>query len=80
VPTELELHTLDTDVFHVTSGAGTFVAAGTGVGMKQTTPTELRGASIEGGTTYELSKGDVMIVPTEFPIGSRRFQQPHSFT
>lgn len=66
-PTEVEIHTLDTDIFYVTSGSATFVAGGTSADAKQTTPTELRGKSIEGATTYQLNPGDAMIVPRGIP-------------
>lgn len=66
-PTEVEIHTLDTDIFYVTSGTATFIAGGTAVDAKQTSPTELRGKSINGATTYNLSKGDVMVVPRGIP-------------
>jgi mannose-6-phosphate isomerase-like protein (cupin superfamily) len=66
-PTEVEIHTLDTDIFYVTSGSAVFVAGGTSPDAKQTTPTELRGKSIEGATSYELNPGDAMIVPHGVP-------------
>ena len=66
-PTQVEIHTLDTDIFYVTSGTATFIAGGTGVDMKPTSATELRGTSINGGTIYHLSKGDVMAVPPGIP-------------
>ena len=66
-PTEVEIHTLDTDIFYVTSGTATFVAGGTTPDAKQISPTELRGKTINGATTYTLSPGDVMVVPRGIP-------------
>jgi quercetin dioxygenase-like cupin family protein len=66
-PTQVEVHTEDTDIFYVTSGAATFIAGGTGVNMKESSSGELRGTSINGGTTYHLTKGDVMMVPKGIP-------------
>jgi len=66
-PTQVEVHTMDTDIFYVTSGAATFIAGGTGVNMKESSPNEIRGTSINGGTTYHLTKGDVMMVPRGIP-------------
>jgi mannose-6-phosphate isomerase-like protein (cupin superfamily) len=66
-PTEVEIHTQDTDIFQVTSGEAIFIAGGTAVDAKQTSANELRGVSINGGTTYRLKKGDVMIVPRGIP-------------
>ena len=66
-PTQVEVHTLDTDIFYVTSGEATFISGGKGVNMKESSPNEIRGTSIEGGTTYHLIKGDVMMVPHGIP-------------
>jgi mannose-6-phosphate isomerase-like protein (cupin superfamily) len=66
-PTQVEVHTLDTDVFYVTSGSATLVTGGTPVDLKQTTPTELRGVSLTGGTPHHLTKGDVMVIPNGIP-------------
>lgn len=66
-PTQVEIHTLDTDIFYVTSGEATFVAGGKAVSAKETAPNELRGTSIEGGTTYHLKTGDIMIIPHGMP-------------
>jgi mannose-6-phosphate isomerase-like protein (cupin superfamily) len=66
-PTEVEIHTLDTDIFYVTSGSATFVAGGTSADAKESSPNELRGKSIEGATTYQLNPGDLMIVPHGIP-------------
>src|ERR1700681_3910401 len=66
-PTQVEVHTLDTDIFYVTSGEATFIAGGKGVNMKESSPNEIRGTSIEGGTTYHLTKGDEMMVPHGIP-------------
>ena len=66
-PGEVELHTLDSDVFYVVSGTATFVTGGTAAGMKTTAPNEERGQSISGGETHHLSKGDVITIPNGVP-------------
>ena len=66
-PGDVELHTYDTDFFYVVDGTATFVVGGKGIGMKQIAPGELRGTSIEGGETFHLKKGDVIIVPKGTP-------------
>lgn len=66
-PTQVEIHTRDTDIFYVTSGEATFVAGGKAVSAKETAPNELRGTGIDGGTTYHLKKGDIMIIPHGIP-------------
>ncbi|MCI0365434.1 MAG: hypothetical protein L0219_16335 [Phycisphaerales bacterium] len=62
-PGQAELHSNETDIFHVLEGAATFVTGGTIVDAKTTAIGEIRGPSIRGGTTRTLKKGDVIIVP-----------------
>jgi quercetin dioxygenase-like cupin family protein len=64
---EAELHEADTDIFYIVDGSATFVTGGTIVGGKQTAPGEIRGASITGGKTRKLSKGDVITIPKNTP-------------
>jgi quercetin dioxygenase-like cupin family protein len=65
-PGEAEIHGTVADVFMVMEGGSTMVTGGKVVGGK-TTGTETKGTGIEGGHTYQLSKGDVMIVPAGVP-------------
>jgi glc operon protein GlcG len=60
---QAEVHELDTDVIYVLSGSATFVTGGSVVDGKVTEPREIRGASIEGGETRTIAKGDVITVP-----------------
>ena len=62
-----EIHRLDTDIIYVLQGTATFVTGGTPVDAKQIAPDEIRGSRIEGGTTRQLSKGEVIIVPNNTP-------------
>jgi quercetin dioxygenase-like cupin family protein len=66
-PGEAEIHEKVADVFMVMEGGSTMVTGGTVVGGKTTGPGEIKGTSIQGGHTYQLSKGDVMIVPAGVP-------------
>jgi quercetin dioxygenase-like cupin family protein len=66
-PGVVELHESLTDVFYITSGECTFVAGGTLKGGAPTTPGQIRGGAIEGGTTYHLAKGDVIVIPAGIP-------------
>lgn len=59
-----EIHALDTDIIYVLQGTATLVTGGTAVDAKEIAPNEFRGSRIEGGVTRQLSKGDVIIVPT----------------
>jgi glc operon protein GlcG len=66
-PGQAEIHTLDTDIIYVMEGTATFVTGGTAVNAKEVAPNEIRGSRIEGGETRQLSKGDVIIVPSNTP-------------
>jgi mannose-6-phosphate isomerase-like protein (cupin superfamily) len=75
-PGEVELHTLDTDIFYVVKGSSTFVTGGKVVDAKHTAPNEVRGKSIEGGTPHHLSAGDIIIVPHGVPHWFEAVQPP----
>ena len=62
-----ELHERDTDIFYITEGTATFVTGGTVIDPKTTAKDEIRGASIQGGSTRQLAGGDVVIVPNGTP-------------
>jgi mannose-6-phosphate isomerase-like protein (cupin superfamily) len=62
-PGQAEVHTLDTDIFYVLEGSATVVTGGDVVDAKDTAANERRGASIRGGETRRLAKGDVFIIP-----------------
>lgn len=62
-----EVHDLDTDIIYVLDGTATIVTGGRSVDPKTIEPNEHRGASIDGGETRQLKKGDVLIVPKGTP-------------
>jgi glc operon protein GlcG len=66
-PGQAEIHTKDADVIYVLQGNATFITGGNAVDAKTTAPDELRGSSIKGGETRQISKGDVIIVPHGVP-------------
>jgi quercetin dioxygenase-like cupin family protein len=66
-PGQAELHEKDLDVIYVMQGSATFVTGGKMVDGKTTAPGEVRGTSIDGGETHNLSKDDVIIVPPGVP-------------
>jgi mannose-6-phosphate isomerase-like protein (cupin superfamily) len=74
-PAMVDIHTLDTDIYHVVDGMATFVTGGTVVNPKTTRPNEMKGTAIEGGETYHLSKGDVIIIPKGVPHWTKEVQQ-----
>ncbi|MEP7365295.1 MAG: heme-binding protein [Acidobacteriota bacterium] len=66
-PGMAEIHTLDADIVHVLDGTATLVTGGKATDVKSVAADEFRGASIEGGDTRELKKGDVIIIPAGVP-------------
>lgn len=62
-----ELHQDDTDIIYVLEGSATFVTGGHVEGGVAPAPREIRGASIRGGETRRIAKGDVLIVPNGTP-------------
>jgi len=75
-PGQVELHTVDTDIFYVLEGTGTFVTGGKMLDGKETAPNEQRGSSIEGGQTRTLKKGDVIVIPKGVPHWFRQISPP----
>jgi uncharacterized protein GlcG (DUF336 family)/mannose-6-phosphate isomerase-like protein (cupin superfamily) len=66
-PGEAELHVADTDIFYVLEGSATVVTGGKLVAAHEVSPGEVRGSAIEGGTTTQISKGDVLTIPDGVP-------------
>jgi len=64
---EVEVHENTNHVFIIVEGEATFVTGGTMVGAKNTAPGQIRAASVQGGQTYHLTKGDVITVPAKTP-------------
>ena len=71
-----EVHLAETDTIHVLDGEATFVVGGSVVDGKSTAPGEVRGASIDGGKTLTLKKGDVAVVPAGTPHWFREVKAP----
>lgn len=66
-PGQSEVHAADTDIFVVIDGQATIVIGGRMIDPRETSPGELRGSGIEGGTDYLLEKGVVLTVPRNTP-------------
>jgi mannose-6-phosphate isomerase-like protein (cupin superfamily) len=64
---EVEVHERTNHIFIVTEGEATFVTGGTLVEPRQTAPGQTRAKGVTGGTTYHLTKGDVITVPAKTP-------------
>jgi len=64
---EVEAHEKTNHVFIIVEGEATLVTGGTLVGARQTGPDQRRAASIQGGQTHHLTKGDVITIPAKTP-------------
>jgi len=78
-PGMAEIHTKDTDIIYVLDGTTTFVTGGTAVDPKNIAPDEIRGASISGGDSRTLRKGDVIIVPNGVPHWFKEIPGPFNY-
>jgi mannose-6-phosphate isomerase-like protein (cupin superfamily) len=63
----VEYHDHTNHVFVMVEGEATLVVGGTMVDPKRTATDQMRAPSLEGGTTYHLSKGDVITIPAKTP-------------
>ena len=66
-PGQVEVHTRETDTFHIVDGTATFVTGGTVVGQKEVRANQLTGTDIQGGQTHQLKKGDFITIPAGIP-------------
>lgn len=62
-----EYHEHTNHVFIIVEGEATFITGGKLIDPKETGPGEIRAASLEGGETYHLTKGDVITIPAKTP-------------
>jgi mannose-6-phosphate isomerase-like protein (cupin superfamily) len=62
-----ELHDASDDVYYVLEGSATLILGGTLEAPKETAPGEWRSARILDGRTYQIKKGDVVVVPRGTP-------------
>jgi mannose-6-phosphate isomerase-like protein (cupin superfamily) len=63
----VEYHEHTNHIFIMVDGEATFIAGGTMVGAKRTSPDQMTATSIEGGETFHLTKGDVITIPAKTP-------------
>ena len=64
---EVEYHDHTNHVFVIVEGEATLIVGGKMVEPKRTAADQMRAPSAEGGTTYHLSKGDVITIPAKTP-------------
>ena len=62
-----EYHDRTNHVFIMVEGEATLVVGGSMVEPKRTAPNQMRAPSLEGGTTYHMTKGDVITIPAKTP-------------
>ncbi len=72
----VEVHEKETDIFYVSDGEATLIAGGTRVRAKNAAATNQY--DIEGGKTFHLTKGDVMVIPAGSPHWFK--EVPHSIS
>lgn len=63
----VEFHEHTSHVFILVEGEATLVVGGTMVDAKQTAAGQMRAPSLQGGTTYHMTKGDVITIPAKTP-------------
>ncbi|MBI3049187.1 MAG: hypothetical protein HYY76_12845 [Acidobacteria bacterium] len=64
---EVEVHDTTNHVFIIVEGEATMVTGGTLVDARQTAPGQIRARDVQGGQTYQLTKGDVITIPAKTP-------------
>ena len=64
---EPEVHTHWTHYIQVLSGEATLVYGGTVAGARETGPGQIRGDSIQGGTSIAVHTGDFLQIPAGMP-------------
>ena len=64
---QAEVHDASDDVYYVLEGRATLTLGGKLDSPREVEPGEWRGAHIVGGQTFEINKGDLIIVPRGTP-------------
>jgi glc operon protein GlcG len=79
MPGEAEVHLRDTDIIYVLGGKAALVTGGEVIDPVANSADELRGRAIRGGTEIQLSKGDVITVPSGVPHWFKQVQAPFTY-
>ena len=64
---DAEVHDESDDVYYVLDGTAQLILGGTLDNPREATPGEWKSKKINGGTTFAISKGDLIIVPRGTP-------------
>lgn len=78
-PGEAEVHVVDTDIFYVLKGSATVITGGEVVAARNISATEIRGASIDGGTELRIGSGDVLTIPRGVPHWFKTVKGPFTY-
>jgi mannose-6-phosphate isomerase-like protein (cupin superfamily) len=63
----IEIHEKETDIFYIIDGSATIVVGGTAIDPRPTRPGQMTAKDIQNGQTYNLKKGDVLVIPAGQP-------------
>jgi mannose-6-phosphate isomerase-like protein (cupin superfamily) len=63
----IEIHEKETDIFYVMDGSATIIVGGTAVEPRPTRPGQMTAKDIQNGQSYNLKKGDVLVIPAGTP-------------
>jgi mannose-6-phosphate isomerase-like protein (cupin superfamily) len=64
---DAEVHDASDDVYYVLDGSAKLTLGGSLENPREATPGEWKSKTIIGGTTFEIKKGDLIIVPRGTP-------------
>jgi glc operon protein GlcG len=78
-PGEAEVHSIDTDIFYVLTGAATVVTGGELIAPRSVSATEVRATGITGGAEMRIASGDVLTIPRGVPHWFREVQAPFTY-
>ena len=73
----VEVHERETDIFYVSDGEATVLAGGTRV--KAQNEDRTNAYDVEGGRTFHLTKGDIMMIPAGVPHWFKEVPQSISY-
>ena len=62
-----EVHEKETDVVYILGGTAVMQTGGWVVDPKTTAPGQIRGTGVQGGHNWNLSKGDLLVIPAGTP-------------
>jgi uncharacterized protein GlcG (DUF336 family) len=78
-PGIVEVHTRDTDIIYMLEGTATLVTGGAVLEGKNIEPEEIRGKDVKGGETRQITKGDVIIIPSGVPHWFKEVKGPINY-